>query len=50
MDFRKVNAKITKVEGKIPSITGLVTNSGLTAVVNKIPNASSIVKKTDYNS
>ena len=31
------NSKISKVDGKIPSITGLVTNSALTAIENKIP-------------
>ena len=39
-----LNAKITEVEGKIPSITGLATNSALTAVGNKIPDVSSLVK------
>ena len=29
----------------MPSITGLATNSALTAVENKIPNVSSLVKK-----
>ena len=43
------NAKITEVEGKIPSISGLATNSVLTAVENKIPDVSSLVKKTDYD-
>ena len=43
------NTKVTEIEGKIPSITGLATNSELTAVENKIPNVSSLVKKTDYN-
>ena len=33
----------------MPSISGLATNSALTAVENKIPNVSSLVKKTDYN-
>ena len=31
------------------SITGLATNAALTAVENKIPDVSSLVKKTDYN-
>ena len=44
-----LNAKITEIEGKIPSTTGLATNSALTAVENKIPDVSSLVKKTDYN-
>ena len=43
------NAKVTEIEVKIPSIGGLATNSVLTAVKNKIPNVSSLVKKTDYN-
>ena len=29
------NIKITEIEGKIPRITGLATNSALTAVKNK---------------
>ena len=33
----------------MPSITGLATTSALTAVENKIPDVSSLVKKTDYN-
>ena len=37
------------MEGKIPSISGLPTNSALTIVENKIPNVSNLVKKTDYN-
>ena len=44
MDY--FNAKITEVEGNIPSITGLATTSALTAVENKIPDVSSLVKKT----
>ena len=43
------NSKISEVEGKIPSISGLTINSELTAVENKIPDVSSLVKKTDYN-
>ena len=43
------NAKVTELQRKIPSITGLATNSALTAVKNKIPDDSSLVKKTDYN-
>ena len=43
------NSKITEVENKIPSITGLATNFALTAVENEIPYLSSLVKKTDYN-
>ena len=43
------DSKITEIEGKIPSISGLTTNSALAAVENKIPNVSGLVKKTDYN-
>ena len=43
------NTKVTEIEGKITSITGLATNSELTAVENKIPDVSSLVKKTDFN-
>ena len=38
------NAKITEIEGKIQSISSLATNTALTAVKNKIPNFSSLVK------
>ena len=41
--------KITEIENKIPSISGLATNSALNAVENKILNVNSLVKKTDYN-
>ena len=44
-----LNTKITEIESKIPSITGLATSSALTAVENKIPDVSSLVKKTDYD-
>ena len=43
------NAKVTEIEGKIPSISGLATNSALTSVENKIPDARSLVKTTDYS-
>ena len=39
------NAKITEIEGKTPSISGLATTSALTAVENKTANASNLVKK-----
>ena len=42
------NAKVTGMESKIPSITGLATNVALTSVENKTPDASNLVKKTDY--
>ena len=41
----ELNAEITEIEGKIPSITGLATNSALIAVENKIPDVSSLVKR-----
>ena len=44
-----LNPKITEIENKISSITGVATNSALTTVENKIPDISSLVKKTDYN-
>ena len=44
-----LNAELTEIETKIPSITNLATNSALTAVGNKIPDVSSSVKKTDCN-
>ena len=37
------------MQDKIPSIGGLATNTALITVENKIPNISSLVKKTDYN-
>ena len=43
------NAKITEIESKIASISGLATNSALNTVKNKIPGVSSLVKKTDYD-
>ena len=44
-----LNAKITEIEGKIHSITGLATDSALAAVENKIPDVNSLLTKTDYN-
>ena len=43
------NSKITEVEGKIPSFSGLATSSALSAVENKIPDVSSLVKKTNFD-
>ena len=40
---------MTEIERKISTIIGLVTNSALTAVENKIPNVSSLVKKSNYD-
>ena len=43
------DTKVTEIKGKIPSFSGLATNSALTAVENKIPDVSSLLKKTGYN-
>ena len=43
------NAKITEIENKISSIGGFATTSALTAVEDKMPNITSLVEKTDYN-
>ena len=43
------NTKVTEIEGKTPSITGLATNSELSAVENKIEDVSSLVEKTNLN-
>ena len=49
MDLLKKQIIMLKlVKSKIPSISGLVTNSTLTVVENKIPDVSNLVK-TDYN-
>ena len=45
MDY---NAKITEIEGKTLSISGLATNAALTTDESKIPNISGLVKLTDY--
>ena len=42
------DARISEIENKIASISGLATNSVLTKIENKIPNVSNLVKKTDY--
>ena len=39
------NAKIIETEGKIPKNSGLPTSTALTAVKNKIPDVSNLVKK-----
>ena len=45
-----VNKKIPDVSGSVITIiTGLATNSALTAIENKIPDISSLVKKTDFH-
>ena len=45
MDY---NVKITEIEDKLPSITGLVTTAALNIVENKIPNVSKLVKNKLY--
>ena len=40
-----LNAKINEVKNKIPYITILATSTDLTAVENKLPNVSNLVKK-----
>ena len=42
------STKVTEIEGKIPSITGLATNSALTTVENKMLDVSSLVKKNRF--
>ena len=39
------SAKINKIKGEIPRITNLDTNTALTAVGNKTPDVSNLVKK-----
>ena len=39
------NARITEIDDKTPSITGLANVAALNAVENKIPNVSDLVKK-----
>ena len=48
MDLLKAdyNTKISEIESKIPSVSGLATNSSLTTVENKIPDVSNLVKRT----
>ena len=43
------NAKITEIDGKMPNISGLATTTALTAVENKIPDVSNLLKKAKYN-
>ena len=38
-----------RLKVETPNITNLATASALTAVENKIPSVSNLVKKTDYN-
>ena len=41
--------KVTDIEGKTLTITGLATTATLNTVKNEIPNVSDIVRKTDYD-
>ena len=41
------NAKVSEIEGNIPSISVLATTSALTAVRNKVPSVSTLVKKNN---
>ena len=43
------NAKVSRTEGKIPSISGLATTFVLTAVESKITSVSNLVEKTVYD-
>ena len=43
------NAKTSKIESKIPGISGLATKSALTAVENKVPEVTRLVKKKNNN-
>ena len=44
-----LNIKINAVKNEIPSITGIATTSALTAVENKIPSISNLVKKAYHD-
>ena len=41
--------KLTELENKTPDVSGLATKPALKAVEFKIPDISSLVKKTDYD-
>ena len=45
----KYDTDESELENKIPDDTNLATNTALTAVQNKIPNLSSLAKKSDYD-
>ena len=44
-----LNAKINEVKNKIASTTNLANTTAPSAVENKIPNVSNLVKKINYN-
>ena len=43
------NTKITEIEGEVPNVSSLTKNSALKVVESKIPDVSSLVKRTDCN-
>ena len=43
------NTKITEIESKMLSITGLAITASLTAVENKTPDVSSLINETYYD-
>ena len=47
-DFVK-KKKLTELEDKVLDVSSLATKTALTAVENKIPNVSWLVKKANYN-
>ena len=50
LNIADYNPKITEVEGKILSITGLTTTAALDVDENNTPNVSNLItKKTDYD-
>ena len=44
-----LNTKINQIKNGIPCATNLATTAAHTAVENKIPNVSDLVKKGDYD-
>ena len=45
VNTKDYNAKIKDIEAKIPSVINLATTTALSAVENKIPKVSNLVKK-----
>ena len=48
-DTNALDDKFDKFEKEIPDVSGLATASALTAVENKIPDITSLIKKTDFD-
>ena len=44
-----LNAKINEVKNKKPKVTSFAATTSLTAVENKMPNISNLVKKNNCN-